>query len=416
MDLETISSKFTTEVLDTIVRNRGGTRHKSFRFGDGFRKGDSFLSDVYRLIVTGIKEDETEFELQMIIKSMPKSLSRRKTFRSAGFFRNECRFYEVVLRKFAEFQEAKGFPDEFSRVASCYATVVDGENDFLALEDLSRDGYKTADRTNGLDFYHCKEILTALGKFHAVSLAIKDQEPEEFKRIVGAIEEMYYGEQYRLWYEPYQLDFINVARDAMCREYGDTMYESIMKEFTGPGFFDTMIRLVRPGKYSVICHGDCWAPNFLLKYDSAGSLAVDSKMIDFQLARVASPATDISFFMYTCTQQDVRENHFDELIQIYHRSVVNVLSALGSNAEKVFPFSALQQELKNFARFGVGMAMEALPYCEMDDTDTPNLGEMEGDEAVPLNKILVIHPCKTKSGRLRMGNTFKHAIDKGFLD
>lgn len=49
---------------------------------------------------------------------MPPSLSRRKTFRSADFFRNECRFYEVVLRKFAEFQKEKGFPDEFSRVAS----------------------------------------------------------------------------------------------------------------------------------------------------------------------------------------------------------------------------------------------------------------------------------------------------------
>lgn len=103
----------------------------------------------------------------------------------------------------------------------------------------------------------------------------------------------------------------------MRREYGDTMYESIMKEFTGPGFYDRMCRLVStPGKYSVICHGDCWAPNFLLKYDTTGSVAVDSKMIDFQLARVASPATDISFFMYTCTQQDIRENHFDELIQV----------------------------------------------------------------------------------------------------
>lgn len=102
--------------------------------------------------------------------------------------------------------------------------------------------------------------------------------------------------------------------------------------------------------------------------------------------------------------------------QVYHRSVVNVLSALGSNADEVFPFSALQQELKSHARFGVLMAMEALPYCEMDDTDTPNLDKMEGDEAVPLNTILVVHPCKTKSGRLRMADTFKHAINNGFFD
>lgn len=90
-----------------------------------------------------------------------------------------------------------------------------------------------------------------------------------------------------------------------------------MKEFTGSAHFDTMCRLASErGKFSVICHGDCWAPNFLLKHNATDSIAVDTKMIDFQLARFASPATDISFFMYACTQQDIREQHFDEFIQV----------------------------------------------------------------------------------------------------
>lgn len=130
-------------------------------------------------------------------------------------------------------------------------------------------------------------------------------------------QETYYHEKFRQWYLPYQTDFINVARDAMTREYGDTTYESKMKEFTGTSYYDTMCRLAREtGKYSVICQGDCWAPNFLLKYDATDSIAVDTKLIDFQLARFASPATDLSFFMYTCTEQDIREKHFDEFIQV----------------------------------------------------------------------------------------------------
>lgn len=56
--LNAISSKFTEETLDSIIRNHGGVKHTSWRFGDGFRKGDSFLSEVHRLIVTGIKEDK----------------------------------------------------------------------------------------------------------------------------------------------------------------------------------------------------------------------------------------------------------------------------------------------------------------------------------------------------------------------
>lgn len=52
---------------------------------------------------------------------------------------------------------------------------MDGDNDFIALEDLPCDGFKTADRSNGLDYAHCKQIMTVLGKFHAISLAIRDQ-------------------------------------------------------------------------------------------------------------------------------------------------------------------------------------------------------------------------------------------------
>lgn len=60
--------------------------------------------------------------------------------------------------------------------------------------------------------------------------------------------------------------------------------------------------------------------------------------------------------------------------------------------------------------------MEALPICVIDDAETPNIDDMEGDEVVPLNQIFVIYPCETKTGRLRMADTFKDAIDRGFLD
>lgn len=56
--LKTISEKLTLEILDKIVREHGGLRHTSWRFGNAFRKEDSFISEVCRLIVTGMKEDQ----------------------------------------------------------------------------------------------------------------------------------------------------------------------------------------------------------------------------------------------------------------------------------------------------------------------------------------------------------------------
>lgn len=65
--------------------------------------------------------------------------------------------------------------------------LADGENDFIVLEDLSPAGYMTADRTEGLDFDHCAAVLQTLGRFHALSFAMKDQDPEGFKTVVSYV-------------------------------------------------------------------------------------------------------------------------------------------------------------------------------------------------------------------------------------
>lgn len=95
--------------------------------------------------------------------------------------------------------------------------------------------------------------------------------------------------------------------------------------------------------------------------------------------------------------------------------MVNILTELGSKAS-IFPYSALQQELKHYARFGVGMAMGALSLCVTNDDGTPKMGDIQEDTIVPLDKILFIEPCRTKEGRLRMASNYKHAVDNGFLD
>lgn len=58
MSLSEISSKFTEKTLDEIIQKSGGTKHTSYKFGEGFKKGDSYLSRVYRLTVYGVKESD----------------------------------------------------------------------------------------------------------------------------------------------------------------------------------------------------------------------------------------------------------------------------------------------------------------------------------------------------------------------
>lgn len=57
MSLSDISIKFTDDILTEIVQNAGAAKVLSWRFGSGFKRGESYLSETYRLIVDAEKDD-----------------------------------------------------------------------------------------------------------------------------------------------------------------------------------------------------------------------------------------------------------------------------------------------------------------------------------------------------------------------
>lgn len=100
---------------------------------------------------------------------------------------------------------------------------------------------------------------------------------------------------------------------------------------------------------AVVCHGDCWNNNLLFKYDvsvqrfvwrfqtkkkksnhwgfvqSTGK-PVEIRFLDWQIARYASPACDITHYLFCCTTKALRDQHYDSLIRIYHNSFTEFLN------------------------------------------------------------------------------------------
>lgn len=243
-------------------------------------------------------------------------------------------------------------------------------------------GYKTADRQNGLSFEYCVLIMELLGRFHGVSIAIRDQDPELFKKLENSVEETYYADHLKEWYCTQEQQIV-VTKDAVGKEYPGTIIEEKMLKFVENGYpYDKMVGLAHArNKNSVISHGDCWAPNFMMKLDE-NNVPTEMKMIDFQLARCASPALDISFFFYSCTSQEMREKHYDELLKVYHKSLSDLVRDLGSDPEVLFPYSDFEQEMNESARFGVGMGMESIPFSVMDDCDVADLDTIQVGEKI----------------------------------
>ena len=63
--------------------------------------------------------------------------------------------------------------------------------------------------------------------------------------------------------------------------------------------------------------------NLLFRYE--GSVPVEVCIIDWQFARPSSLATDLCYFMYHCTEADMRNESLDELLSVYVDAYTNCL-------------------------------------------------------------------------------------------
>lgn len=79
-------------------------------------------------------------------------------------------------------------------------------------------------------------------------------------------------------------------------------------------------------KFGVILHGDFNRNNVL--FCQNGDNDVTAKMIDFQELRYATPAFDLSFFMYMNTSEDIREAVWMKILKTYHEHLFKHLSRI----------------------------------------------------------------------------------------
>lgn len=380
-------------------------------------KGYSYLSSIIKFTIEGSardgQEEEKKVECAVIVKTLPKNIGRRISFRSTDFFRNESIFYNKVWNALMKFQDSKNIKNKFNNIPMCFAAIADGKNDFIALEDLTAQSYTHFKREKELDYDCVLFIVKLFAKFHALSFAFKDQFPKEFEELADAIEETYFAEKFRNWYSEFHKTIIECSRDAIEKEL-PKLYLEKFDQLIKNDLFEKLCQSCgdRNHKLSVFTQGDAWIPNFLVKYQD--NKLDDIKLIDFQLARCSSLMGELSFFLYSCASYELLNTHWDDIIVEYHKAFIAFLSELGSDPELV-KVEDLQEEMSKNAVFGLGMSMEAMPFQMMDESDTPDLDLIEGDVAIPIHTVFRVYPIKNKPGRLKIALAHKHAIDRGFL-
>lgn len=237
---------------------------------------------------------------------------------------NDTKLFKV-LPCLREFEQSKGVIIEengFNEYPKCYRTVDEGPNESVFLEDMSVRGFTMIDKSKEeVTADHVRLVMQSLGKFHAISFALKDQQPEQFKQLTSNMQELF------------------VRRDdAFFRAYFNKQVESASNAVSAPEDAHLLIKLKKLFEKdaldiaadclhdssndtgSVIVHGDAWQNNTMFRYDSKGK-PIDICLLDWQITRHSSPICDIVYYMFSCTTKELRDVHYDNFLKTYHESL-----------------------------------------------------------------------------------------------
>ncbi|RZB39218.1 EcKinase domain containing protein, partial [Asbolus verrucosus] len=154
-------------------------------------KGDGYAGDIIFVFATATTDAGLTKEYNLVLKCSKRSQILRETSPVKDAFFNEIYVYNVVLPAFTQFQEEKGFTHPFDSVPKCYGTFTDDNMEVIVFENLKNVGYSLWDKKKPLTRRHVDMVINEYAKFHAVSLAMQDQNPEKLEELIGSFPDMF---------------------------------------------------------------------------------------------------------------------------------------------------------------------------------------------------------------------------------
>ncbi|XP_053697525.1 uncharacterized protein LOC128744497 [Sabethes cyaneus] len=368
--------EYIQEGLRKVATEQGYTEGVcQFEFEEASKRGDGFMGDLFKVVIS----EKDHEELIVVCKTLPQNEARKMY--TISLFHREVQAYNEVLPMLKKFQIEKGilegdfqgfwsFPKSY--YAYCDMSKMEG---VIIMEDLREKKFRMWTKTEPVDYQHTRLVMEELGKLHAISFALKDQQPELF-------------EQFKQLCDPLGRLIENEPRQTMkqmmngsCERAISTLDEddesSRMKMQPIRGVAtdlyksDTMASEAEP--YAVLGHGDCWVNNTMFCYADDDSTPTAVSMFDWQLCRYVSPVLDLVYFIFMCTDEELRAQHYEELVLVYYKSLSHHLMRLGGNPERQIPRTAFKEQLKRFGRFALLISFLALPVICTPSDELPDI-------------------------------------------
>lgn len=277
--------EFLAEMLADIAKKEGFIDHE-LELGTGSRHGDNYIGVIVSVKVIGDRVRNgvvVSDALHLICKLAPESKERRDAFQVNLTFEREVEMYTNVLPVFVELQKERGLSadESFLSFPKVYAMIADRVNEKYAviMEDLRSKDFVMWSRYDPVPLSHEELLFKQLGRFHAISFALKDQRPEVFQEF-KKLDDAFIGVLEKGMVQGVVETAIDRALAAVKDEQHRELLHDVRKNYLQ--ILKNNVTTEMNERFGVINHGDCWINNFLFQYDENVRNCFDFMRLNFE--------------------------------------------------------------------------------------------------------------------------------------
>ncbi|XP_058447892.1 uncharacterized protein LOC131428186 [Malaya genurostris] len=392
---EWLNAEYFEKVLQK-VRDDTSLSVQQVEVKSAFPKGVNYASIIYRVRVVFRAKDQFNCTRSYIVKAMPEEGLAKQKLGEYNVHGKEMDIYQLVIPELKQLMRSIGD----NSVLYPTTLTIDRTKNIMVFDDLSSKGYIMADRFAGLDLLHTKLTLKLMAKLHAGSLELTSMHPTIFKGYKTGMVTRETDAFYPLFYS----NFDALTEEISTWDQEWHYYANKLRKLR-PHFVEQGLKVYdhqSDDDLRVLSHSDLWVNNLLFKYDANGK-PIDVVLLDFQFCCYSTPIVDLCYFIFTSTQDFLRQNCFDELVQYYYYNLANYVKKLKYTGK--FPtLHEFQRQLLKKLFYAVFTSIVCLPVQINEDTTDADFDALLGSDE---------RACRFR--KTVMSNKKYHKIIKGLL-
>lgn len=281
-------------------------------------------------VEVGLGEEEKPKLYSLVVKVLPtedrERYTLRRKFRQLLRFSKEVQVYNGVVRKMFRITEGRSLRPPLARV---FHGQVDGVNDCLVLQDLACCGYRVLDPCPSLTLSHCRVMLQALAKWHALSLSLS-RGTDLSTTWPWAVEAEAFTHRFEAKVAPVKETLLDYLRWEVSVGSGPTQgeLEARVEGLVEDMFWEVVALRARPPQgQQVLLHGDLGLNRGLYRY--VAGCPVDCKLLGLSHVGVGSPVEDLLSLLCPCLPSASCDSTCISLLLLYHSHLVQACGKLG---------------------------------------------------------------------------------------